>query len=590
MHVIANHIPVALAKKFVPIFRQHRWIGEAETLDASIKREERDLKTQRTRYSDDNYGSVYVRLPEDETGGALDPEFYEQLAAVLKGERTQSVRAFYLECVRMVGLLTSDDPQVSKIEQAPAAILKYLNANCKTRGWLYGFDQDDDGNETIVAYLPIGTDYHSDRNDRPYVTLTCVYNGVSHSRDDKPEYNEKRKNFSWYGSEVTHRKVSEILRAEKLYAESDELNKEYDAITKRFNEVRRQHNELFRVVGFIEKCSGGWQDRTYWGTQAKPAMVVNDESMVKHRPSENAYSSIYVNRPGVDAKKGLCTVPWHPYMYGFDLGVHEEVWVHASLCQEFVYLDIADKLVLPDTHSELVDAVVHDLGFVGKSDIVGDKGAGTPVLSIGKPGEGKTLLAEVVSHRLRRPLYKLNAGYLLGDDNNRVANVEATLEAMLKRSERQKLIPLIDEADVMIAERSPDNLTQAAVVAAFLRTLEYFNGLLFLTSNRQGIDDAILSRMAAVIRFQPPTQEAREKIWRIQCEAQGAKLSAALIAELAKVECSGRDINRLLSLALRYERAGKAKLGYHLFERIAAYRGIDWPVMDGAAPPKKRGK
>ena len=41
---------------------------------------------------------------------------------------------------------------------------------------------------------------------------------------------------------------------------------------------------------------------------------------------------------------------------------------------------------------------------------------------------------------------------------------------------------LIDEADVYIKRRD-DNMTMNAVVGVFLRVLEYFNGLLFLTTS-----------------------------------------------------------------------------------------------------------
>jgi len=65
---------------------------------------------------------------------------------------------------------------------------------------------------------------------------------------------------------------------------------------------------------------------------------------------------------------------------------------------------------------------------------------------------------------------------------------------------------LIDEADVYIKRRQ-DDITMNAVVGVFLRVLEYFNGLLFLTTNRiDDIDEAIVSRCIALIRFYSPTQ------------------------------------------------------------------------------------
>ncbi len=45
-------------------------------------------------------------------------------------------------------------------------------------------------------------------------------------------------------------------------------------------------------------------------------------------------------------------------------------------------------------------------------------------------------------------------------------------------------------------------MTMNAVVGVFLRVLEYFNGLLFLTTNRiDDIDEAIVSRCIALIKF-----------------------------------------------------------------------------------------
>ena len=64
---------------------------------------------------------------------------------------------------------------------------------------------------------------------------------------------------------------------------------------------------------------------------------------------------------------------------------------------------------------------------------------------------------------------------------------------------RELVLRLLDEADVFVLERGLD-LVQNAIVAEFLRTLEYFDGLLFLTTNRMnGVDEAILARCAAVI-------------------------------------------------------------------------------------------
>ena len=45
---------------------------------------------------------------------------------------------------------------------------------------------------------------------------------------------------------------------------------------------------------------------------------------------------------------------------------------------------------------------------------------------------------------------------------------------------------LLDEADVFLEQRSMANLERNALVSVFLRVLEYYDGILLLTSNRVG--------------------------------------------------------------------------------------------------------
>ena len=46
------------------------------------------------------------------------------------------------------------------------------------------------------------------------------------------------------------------------------------------------------------------------------------------------------------------------------------------------------------------------------------------------------------------------------------------------------LVVLFDESDVFLEERSQADLHRNALVSVFLRVLEYYDGILILTSNR----------------------------------------------------------------------------------------------------------
>jgi hypothetical protein len=75
-------------------------------------------------------------------------------------------------------------------------------------------------------------------------------------------------------------------------------------------------------------------------------------------------------------------------------------------------------------------------------------------------------------------------------------------------------ILLIDEADVFLERRSTMDLVRNNLVAIFLRTLEYYQGILFLTTNRVGtFDEAFLSRIDVPVYFPALTPESRVGLW-----------------------------------------------------------------------------
>jgi SpoVK/Ycf46/Vps4 family AAA+-type ATPase len=155
--------------------------------------------------------------------------------------------------------------------------------------------------------------------------------------------------------------------------------------------------------------------------------------------------------------------------------------------------------------------------------------------------------------------------------------MESALKDALMRAQRWGAVMLIDEADVYIKRRD-DDITMNAVVGVFLRVLEYFNGLLFLTTNRiDDIDEAIISRCIALIKFVPPDDEARRKIWTVMIEQFGLAVDARLLDALVGTfpATSGRDIKGLAKLVAKYCHHRKVPPTLEVFERCAIFRGID---------------
>ena len=58
------------------------------------------------------------------------------------------------------------------------------------------------------------------------------------------------------------------------------------------------------------------------------------------------------------------------------------------------------------------------------------------------------------------------------------------LSPIFRRAEKWNAVLLLDEADVFLEQRSCHDVHRNALVSIFLRELEYYQGIMFLTINR----------------------------------------------------------------------------------------------------------
>ncbi|KAF6816386.1 AAA family ATPase [Colletotrichum sojae] len=148
-------------------------------------------------------------------------------------------------------------------------------------------------------------------------------------------------------------------------------------------------------------------------------------------------------------------------------------------------------------------------------DLIQDKGKGLIVLLHGVPGVGKTSTAETVAQFYNKPLLPITCG----DLGMTPGEVETNLQSSFQLAQAWECVLLLDEADVFLAERSQDNIERNALVSVFLRVMEYYEGILFLTTNKVGsFDEAFKSRMSMALYYPPLTLEQTEKIWEMQMD------------------------------------------------------------------------
>lgn len=207
-----------------------------------------------------------------------------------------------------------------------------------------------------------------------------------------------------------------------------------------------------------------------------------------------------------------------------------------------------------------------------QEDMIKGKTGGTNILCSGGPGLGKTLLAQVMSETLSKVLYSIHCGHL-GTDPKSVKN---NLEAALERGHKWGAVVLLDEADVYIRRRG-DDVTHNAIVASFLQSLEYFDGLLFMTTNRENdVDDAIESRCIAHIKFKKPEGEHAARLWKILTKQYEVDQTDKQITELMKIfpPTAGRDIKELSKLVARYCMARSEEPTPDVFRKLAQFKGL----------------
>lgn len=106
-----------------------------------------------------------------------------------------------------------------------------------------------------------------------------------------------------------------------------------------------------------------------------------------------------------------------------------------------------------------------------------------------------------------------------------------------------------------------------------MRYLEYFPGVIFLTTNQEAeIDEAVSSR-AISIRFDALNAANRTKIWRNHLFKESSNLTEEAIDSIckelgSKYELDGREVKKLAQLSLNISRWRKKAISIDTVKKI----------------------
>jgi hypothetical protein len=245
-----------------------------------------------------------------------------------------------------------------------------------------------------------------------------------------------------------------------------------------------------------------------------------------------------------------------------------------------------DDLILPqDTLDEVKafaarathTALVYDRwGFREKLQ----RGLGLAALFSGPPGTGKTMVAGLIAESLGLELYMVDLSQVV---SKWVGETEKQLGKVFDAAQMGNVVLLFDEADALFAKRtdvkSSNDRYANLEVNYLLQRIEQFGGVAILTTNLEAsVDPAFKRRLAADVRFYPPDEAERERLWRTvlpEGAPRADDLDYGRLANTYREMCGGHIRNAVLRAAFLAAGEG-APIDQRRLERaaVAEYRAM----------------
>ncbi|WP_168122504.1 ATP-binding protein [Paenibacillus sp. HB172176] len=188
-------------------------------------------------------------------------------------------------------------------------------------------------------------------------------------------------------------------------------------------------------------------------------------------------------------------------------------------------------------------------------------GTGAHMLFAGPPGTGKTMAAEVAAGELGLELYRVDLSRIV---SKYIGETEQRLRELFEEARQSSAILFFDEGDALFGKRTEVKDAHdryANMEAAYLlQLIEAYDGVTILATNlMQNLDEALLRRMSAIVKFPFPNAEDRARIFESLLPAGAPRDEDLDIPFLAqRVDLSGGHIKNIV-LAAAFLAAGEQR-------------------------------
>ncbi len=471
-------------------------------------------------------------------------------------EKTKETNAAITLIDNHLEMIENPCGKIKTVEMGVIAIIGYVGTSDGYRIYV-----ENPNNSKFYAYRVGNIQYHPPTTyERRHISVTIIYD----------QFTKRIVNsINFFSEDLRGLTVIEAFDRKSIYLENYSNRKKYLDEKKVFDEIHLNIGKQYLLNGITTDDIPDNDDynsgnNRFDSINHRVVIDVFKETEKRYRYSKTAEKPEKVDvglkfwKKQCDNFAGFNTsnkkekihkeieIPVHSDVIIFDLMRHMRLVCHTDFLVEYEYLtDLEDSLIIPKENKNLIKNLInHSNGEF--RDIVRDKSGGLLVMLTGSPGVGKTLTAEVFAEIQKKPLYAVQSSQLGVEPDI----IEKELKLCFDRSKRWNAILLIDEADVYVHKRTTD-LKQNSVVGTFLRVLEYYSGILFMTSNRADIiDDAIISRCIVLVEYTQPTANEQKQIWRVLSNSLECILNDNVINQIVSEfhSFSGRDIKNILKL------------------------------------------
>lgn len=174
-------------------------------------------------------------------------------------------------------------------------------------------------------------------------------------------------------------------------------------------------------------------------------------------------------------------------------------------------------------------------------------GKGMSFLFHGKPGTGKTWMAQCIADALGKDLLQIGPAEIQtqepGGANRNIQNAF--------KSAKNKVL-FIDECDGLITNRQSVGMILGGEINTLLTEIEKFDGVCILATNMiENLDEALERRISLIVEFPEPNVETRIAIWKTLLPKKLPLAKDVSVEKLAEYKLTGGLIKNAILNAAR---------------------------------------